>query len=183
MTPKTSKPLLILLDANVIISLHQLGLWSQIINQCQVFSTSCIVFDESKFYSTKNGDQISIDLKQSIDEGKLTVLDADLSDLELIKTIFTDEFLLSLHEGELEALALIAADKHNDCRFCTADGPAIMALAMIGKQQYGISLEELLTQNGLTRQITALPNYCTNRWFNLRITEGNFKRINREGLK
>ena len=182
MTPKTTKPLLVLLDANVIIELHKLGIWSQILVQCQVFTTTFIVNDESKFYSA-GSNRISIDLQGCVDNGSLTIIDASLEDLEMFKEIFSDDFFDSMHDGEKEVLALIATDKHEQCKFCTADGPAIKALAMMNKKQFGISLEGLLKQNGFIKHVEKTPLWCRERWYSLRITEGIYNFLNREGLR
>jgi hypothetical protein len=140
MTPKYTKPLLILLDANVIIELHKLGIWSQILVQCKVFTTDCIAHNESLYYPVNNT-RVPIELDEFTDNGSLTIIEATADDIGALESIFSDDFLESIHDGEKEALALIAAGKHQDSIFCTADGPAIKALAMLNKGQNGISLE------------------------------------------
>jgi hypothetical protein len=171
-----------LLDANIIIELHRLGVWHQILVQCQVFTTDCIAHNESLYYSAKNTN-IPIDLGKNIDDGSLTIIEATIEDIASLEDIYDADFLQSLHDGEKEALAVIATGKHRDSLFCTADGPAIKALVMLNKGQIGISLEDLLTKNGFTKQVSTIRPWCTKRWYGLRATEGAHNLVNHEGLR
>ncbi len=176
------KPLLILLDANVIIELYRLGVWSQILVQCKVFTTDYIAHNESLFYSVSNT-HVPIEIDKYIDNGDLTIIEATAEDIGALESVFSDDFLESIHDGEKEALALIAAGKHQDSIFCTADGPAIKALVMLNKGQNGISLEELLARNGFEKQASNVSTWCTKRWYGLRATDGAYNLINHEGLR
>jgi hypothetical protein len=64
-------------------------------------------------------------------------------------------FLDRIHDGELEAIALLVTDEYIDYRFCTADALAVKAISSLGIGSLGISLEELLTQ---IRQNKKLPD-------------------------
>ena len=56
--------------------------------------------------------------------------------------------------GEREIIALLYGSKYDeDYLFCTADAPAVRALALIGRSDGGISFEEVLQRIGYTKKI------------------------------
>ena len=59
---------------------------------------------------------------------------------------------VELHAGELEALALLRSTADlAECLFCSADGAALTAAAVLGLEV--ASLEELLIANGIKRAL------------------------------
>lgn len=56
-----SKLKLLILDANVVIFLHDRGIWSKLIAQCEV-SVPRTVIDEAAFFDDDNGERRYIDL-------------------------------------------------------------------------------------------------------------------------
>ena len=182
MTLKVTQPLLVLADANVIIELHKLGLWRHILQNCQVYTTSSIAKHEAEFYKPRKSSKVPIKIQEDIESGSLHILEASVEDLARLYDIFEETFLASIHDGEREALALIAANKHEDCLFCTSDGPAIQALVMIRKDTLGLSLEKLLRNNGFSNKIDLIPPWCTEKTYNLRIRDGALNVVSGEGL-
>jgi len=182
MTQRATRPLLVLVDANIIIELHRLGIWAHILERCQVYTTSSIAGNEAKYFKRRRSERIEISLQANIAGGSLSILEASLEDLVKLEDIFEAGFLQTLHDGEREALALIAADKHEGCSFCTSDGPAIKALAMMRKEAYGMSLESLLKEKGFSSKIDSISPWCTKETYNLRIRDGFLNVVTREGL-
>ncbi len=68
---------------------------------------------------------------------------------------FDRVFVFGLDDGEIESLALIKSGKLKDTLFCSSDGPAIQALAMIGHSNAGISMETLLKKNWIAKSVRA----------------------------
>lgn len=147
MTAKTTKPLCVLSDANIIIDAHVLGIWDQLVTQCKMFTTRYIEKNEARYFRSRYG-RISINLKKQIQSGYITVLAATGKDTDQLYRTFEKWFLESLDPGEIEALALILAGKTEGAIFCTTDSPAIMALAMLNRASQGISFEKLLERTG-----------------------------------
>ncbi|MBW1920936.1 MAG: hypothetical protein JRI81_12040, partial [Deltaproteobacteria bacterium] len=87
-----------------------------------------------------------------------------------------------LHAGETEALALMISGRAEteSALFCTADGAAIRALALLGKREYGISLQSLLTKVGLQKP---LEEQFGEQFFKRHLDRGAQDRITGIGLK
>ena len=150
MIQKITKPLCILADANVIIEIHALGIWAQFTNQCHVITTEYIQQHEAKYFKSKKENvKVTIDLSSYITNGQLHLISADATDLKPIYDTFDSVFIDSIDSGEIEALALIMANKHQNALLCSGDGRAIQALAMIGKTATGISLQKSLEKSGV----------------------------------
>ncbi len=124
-----TRPRRLLLDADVVIKTHELGVWENLIEVVEVAVGATVVRDEALFYS-KRTDAIpkDIDLPRLVHERKLTELSASVKELSQIRSV---EFNISLHPGEMEALALLYSKSAGDRCFCTGDKAAIQALAML----------------------------------------------------
>ncbi|TET81221.1 hypothetical protein E3J38_04275 [candidate division TA06 bacterium] len=92
---------------------------------------------------------------------------------------FDSVFQQTIDSGEAEALACLIARPDEDLGFCTADGPAIKALAMIGMASRGLSFEAALKVSGLSR---LLPRHFTDVFFQDNLGAGRQNRITGEGL-
>jgi hypothetical protein len=155
MRMKTIKPKLVLLDANIIIYLHELGIWSEIIERVEIIIPSIIFNDEAAFYRSKDNNKlpIKIDLAKNLNDGKIILCEAEAMEMIELKTVFNPGFAESIHDGEAEALAILKRKVKTDLKFCTADYFAIQALAMLGFSEHGISLEVLLSAIGFQKII------------------------------
>lgn len=180
MTAKTTKPKCILLDANVVIEAHELGIWQKLTERLQLIVPSTVIHDEALFFSrTTRDSRKNITLQTWIEDAKITELSATYEELASIYSIFDRVFIETLHPGETEALALLKTDKAETAYFCTGDGHAVQALAMIGMSERGISMESLLASIGLKRR---LKRQFTEAFFRLNRGAGQQKRITGEGL-
>ena len=141
-----------LLDANVIIEAHKIGVWEKLIDRVQIVVSSIVAYKEAHFYSEEEGGiPEPINLKRLIMDGKIKELAATPEELADFVNYFDKVFIFRIDDGEIESLALIESGKLQDALFCSSDGPAIQALAMIGHSDAGISMEILLQKTGLQK--------------------------------
>lgn len=142
--------LLILLDANAIIGFHELGVWNQIVKQHEVYVPSIVLRSEVFWYEDSGGCRHDIDLVSAI--GKtIAEVECTLEEIEKFSLRYNHQFLPEIHEGELEALALL--EKRTDLLFCTCDKAALVVLGFMGLSEHGISFESLLRKTGLTKPL------------------------------
>lgn len=155
---KTMKSKLVLLDAVVIIEAHRLGIWTHLMAQFKISVPGYILDNEVKFFKSKSGSQVTIDLAADLKANRIERLDADPSDFAGLYQKFNQVFVDGIDAGEKEALSLLNSGRFPDHKFCTADGAAIKALSVIQLQSQGVSLEELLTQSG--KKMSLKHNFC-----------------------
>jgi hypothetical protein len=169
--------LLLLLDADVIIDLHRLGLWKQITKSHKVSIPSIILRKEVYFYEDENGIRHNINLDKEIG---ITFNELSCSAEELLsfKERFDRVFQEDLHEGEEEALVLL--QKQEDLLLCTCDHAAIKALALLELPTQGISFENLLKKTGINKK---LEFKHTQKRFKKYLDEGSIMKIQGWGLK
>ncbi len=181
MTARATKPKCVLLDADIIIDAYQLGVWQKLTEQFELLVPSIVIHDEALFFSHRTGGQHEdINLRSQVADAKITELTATSEELASIFGIFDRVFIETLHPGETEALALLKANRAGEACFCTGDGCAIQALAMIGMSERGISMEKLLASIGLRK---SLKRQLTENFFKQHRTTGQEKRITCEGLR
>ena len=168
--------LLLLLDANVIIDLHKLGLWKQITKSHKVSVPSIVFHREVYYYEDENG-RHHIDLEK---EAGVTITELSCSAQELLsfKERFDHVFQEELHDGEKEALVLL--QKQEDLILCTCDHAAIKALALLDMSTQGISFENLLKQSSINKK---LEFKHTEQRFKKLLTEGGIMKIQGRGLR
>lgn len=169
--------LLLLLDADVIIDLHKLGLWKQITKNHQINIPSIILHREVYFYEDDSGTRHNITLDNEIG---VTVNELSCSAEELLsfKGNFDRVFQEELHNGEKEALILL--QKQEDLLLCTCDYAAIKALALLDLSDKGISFENLLKKSGINKK---LEYKHSEKRFRKYLKEGSIMRIQERGLK
>ena len=142
-----SKLKLLILDANVVIFLHDRGIWSKLIAQCEV-SLPRTVIDESAFFDDDNGDRHYINLDDDISNGRVDVFDVSLTDLQKFQQRFDSLYISQIDPGELEALAYLCDSMQNNS-ISSGDAIVYRVLGRLGKGDQGISLEEILSKIGL----------------------------------
>ena len=130
---------LLLLDADVIIDLHALGLFGRIKKAYDICLTR-EVFEEAKYYK-KDGTKIEIDLKD--------VAIIDNVDLEILRWVQREakKAMLGIDPGESTSIAYIS-QTDEEITFCTCDQAAIKLMSYIELEQKAISLEEALRSAG-----------------------------------
>ena len=178
MNRKPLKPRLVLLDANVIIEAHALGVWQKLIAWFELAVPSVVARQEAKYFVIQ-GHRNPIQLGSLIAQNEIEELEADAIELSDLMNQFDCLFAESIDPGEQEALALMLADRCPEHQFCSADARPLQALAMLGMSDRGISFEELLNIMGQSRSV---DDQFTKLFLQRQIKEGQRRRIQGEGL-
>jgi len=137
----------LLLDAGPIIKLFSLSIWDSFIKNCDV-TVSQIVADQAK-YASQEFEDIRIDLEPY--KQNVKIIDVDPVTVGSFYDKFNLQYKADIHPGEKETLAFLCSRTEN-WQLCSADGAVFRALAILGRAQQGISLEELLNKIGLSRR-------------------------------
>lgn len=178
---KTTKPLLLLLDACVIIEAYRLDVWGALLSRAQVAAPATVVRTEALFYSQdKHCVPQSIHLPTLVAEGKMVELSATTDELAVVQAQLTDDVIEGLDPGEMEALALLVVGRAAGYLLCTGDRAAIQALALLGLSALGISFEHALARVGLKKP---LSKQFTEKYFRTVLREGQERRLRGLGLK
>jgi hypothetical protein len=137
---------LCLLDANVVIYLHQLGLWGMILSRFEVFLASTVCA-EALFWIDEQGQEQTIQLTA----GTYTEISASATELIKLKEQFSG---LQIDAGELESLAwLLSSRADEQCQTCSSDAVVFKVLGSMSESFRGTSLEELLQSIGDRRRV------------------------------
>ena len=136
----------ILLDADCIIELFEIGKWKEFLQANSIFIPS-IVSDEAQHYNDAGGWRHFIDFSEDQKNNNFNILEANA-----IELIDTGNLLHSvdIHKGELEAIALLRRSEQSNVFFCTGDHQAIIACCLLKMEDQCISLEKALNTCGLT---------------------------------
>lgn len=169
--------LLLLLDADVIIDLHRLGIWKHVIKNHHIHIPSIILRREIYYYEDDKGQRCFISLEQEI--GKvIKEISCSAEELLNFKAQFDPIFQEEIHDGEIEALTLLK--KNEDLILCTCDHAAIKALALLDLFEQGISFENLLKKTGIRKKLVYKH---TEKRFRKFLSEGSIMRIQDIGLR
>jgi hypothetical protein len=175
----TKKFRLLLLDANVVIYLFEVGLWDKLVDRCEVLLSRTVAEREAQFYEDDDGEKHYFDLQPDISSRRVTVVEASISDIKAFRDLFDPLYLSRLDDGEAESLAYLMNSREK-CLICSGDAIVFRVLALLDRIEQGFSLEEILQSIGLAR---ALPWEFTKayreRWTNV----GSRHRIQEQGRK
>ena len=140
----------LLLDAGPIIKLFELSLWDAFIARCDV--TICrTVADEAKWASQDYGD-LQIDLEAEEAKGHIHIVDVEVSTVKAFYEKFDPSYQIILHDGEKETLAFLYTSTEK-WLVCAGDKAVFKTLGVMGLSEQGISLEKILADIGLGRQM------------------------------
>lgn len=142
----------LLLDADITIVLHEMGIWDEFIARNSVTLPSSI-FGEAHFYKNKKGRIHPTNLRRELEDGKISRKGATVAEIGSIQDRFDPVLGPSLGTGELEALVILQKGEIPAVRFCTADGAAWWACVLLDLGDTLISCEEALNQSGLSRSL------------------------------
>jgi len=120
---------LLILDACVVIQLHELGRLQQVIEQCDIHLSEIVARREVKF-DDANGTRI--DLEPAIQSKAITIFSVDAVKVEAFCSCFDDSYLGVLDDGEAESLAYLFDAKSdfnstNSFKLCLTVGLSIQA--------------------------------------------------------
>ncbi len=157
MTAKpTKRSICVILDAMVVIEAHALGIWDNLLDKIDAIIPSTVVKNEAFYFDTKkSGKRGAILISQAVGSGRVAEIAATVTELQSLQSTLDYATRQGLHLGELEALSLINEGRAEleGALFCTADGAAIRALALLGHGESGISFGKLLTKVGLQKPL------------------------------
>lgn len=175
-----TKPRLVLLDSDVVITLHQAGVWSVLLSCYEVWMTETIVMQEVLFFKNSAGIRIDIDLMKDIESDRLVMHSLTAKQIIKVLNLFDSPMRSALHAGEIEALAVMHFEQEIDgLFFCTGDAKAIEALVLMGLKGRGISLENLLSKAGFTKK---LPQHFSEIRFHQLIEKASANKIQGIGI-
>jgi len=148
---------LVLLDANVVIHLFELGIWKQVTERFQIALAQTVV-DEAHFYE-RDGDRFEIDWAELTRTCSVEIRSVSAAEVQAYCKRFDPSYYEKLDPGEAESLVLLSREP--DARICSADKIVWRVLGNTNQVDRGVSLEEVLQQAGLTK---ALPDRCSKRF-------------------
>jgi len=175
---RTTRPSCVLLDTDVIIAAHELGIWGWLVRSNRILIPSVVVH-EAHYYYTEAGRKVEINLPALVQTGEVEELAATDVELAQVYSYFDAWFVDTIHTGEAEALALVLADKVSGAVYCCGDRRAIQALAMLGLGDRGVSLEALLAGK---KPIGRLAKHFKEDYFKTNVRIGQNNRIIGTGL-
>lgn len=148
---------LLILDAGVVITLHQLGIWRQVVERCDLHVSRVVVEVESLFHRDSSDDQGEygqcIDIQSDVASGAVSVFDVHIGGVERFRQAFDDSYAAGIHDGEAESLAYLFANPQRDWLISSGDAIVFKVLGNCGCAEQGISVEEILSRLGLTKQL------------------------------
>lgn len=137
---------LLILDACVVIQLHEMGRWDDILRRCDIHLSEIVARQEVRF-DDANG--VRIDLTSALDDGSITTFSVTEEDIEAFRNRFDADYLGVLDDGEAESLAYLFASK-DDYLISSADRIVFRVLGNLHRSEQGISLQEILNRLGST---------------------------------
>lgn len=169
-------PSLLLPDADVIIGLHELGYWNQVVNSNKIYISSIVVGEVTHFWDS-DGNKIEIDLSSQVSNGKVIQIEGSLQVQAEIVQKLKPAKLNGLDPGELESIAIIYEDKVEELKFCVRERPAIKAVAFLDLSDKAISVERVLRNFNIIKQNHYLPPINSQNRFEDIICDGKFLQI------
>lgn len=161
---------LLLLDANIVIILHELGIWDKVIEQCDIYLSGTVIDLEAKYWEDKNEIRHTIDLTNCLSKGVIKRFDLDSSEIEGFRQKYGAMYIEKLDPGEAESLAFLFREQEKYI-ICSSDGIVYRLLGAEFASDRGLSLEEILIRIGLQR---SLPHQFTKE-FRERYSDQGFK--------
>lgn len=176
----STRPRYFLLDAGPVIELHRLGLWSDVLQRCEIVVPEIIARREARYWLREDGSVPLIDVMSDADAGRVTLYECSPEDLHDTFALFDAVTRQSVDPGELHALTALRLWGHGHRpRFCSADRMAVVCLCLLGFADLGVSLEEILGDVGLGRQLDRQYRRLTLAdW----VAEGRERRMRGQGL-
>jgi hypothetical protein len=138
-----------LLDAGPIIKLFSMGIWDDFIRCCDA-TISRIVADNEVLY-TEDGTK-RIVLNPYEEQDLIRVLDIETSTVKTFHDKLDRLRTIDIHPGEEELLAFLCSSSE-DWLVCASDGAVFRILGILGRSEQGISLEEILKEIGLYKNL------------------------------
>lgn len=159
----------VILDANVVIDAHRLGVWKALVTQYKITVTNTIAA-EVQFYEGEDGTRYDIDLFKCEEEGIIEIIESEVGEIESVAKKLNPEYAKKVDPGELGAIALIHSGRLGDeFRFCTADGVAIKVMSALGIGSFAVPACKLLEAIGYKKP---LPWRYGEEYFKAKLADG-----------
>lgn len=169
----------LLLDADVVIYAHRLGVWDKLTASYKTALVSTVLRDEASFYEDPDTDaRIWMVLGKELAAGKIHEVSATVRQQEEVRNQLL-RLDVDLDPGELEALTVLKHAKEK-CNFCTGDFGAVRGLVYLGLSDRGTSLEKVLGASVVRR--TGLEAQFTERAFQLRVRTARVEYVQKVNL-
>jgi hypothetical protein len=162
---------LLLLDADVVIDLHAIGLFQKVANAYALQVTE-EVFKEARYYR-KGGRKVRIDIEGTVDVIRNVSLDS-------LRTVQMEarQARTIIDPGEATSIASLLERQENQL-FCTFDKAAIKLIAFMQLEDRSISLETALRNASIHRSL--FPRHL-HKAFKESINDGKSLRIQFKNL-
>jgi hypothetical protein len=135
---------LLLLDADVVIDLHTLGLFDRINKGFEIHITKTVL-DEALYFKS-GGARTKIDIRN-----RVTVIEnVAVEHLQKVRNE-AKEARLGIDPGEMEAIACLMQEDEG-LIFCTCDQAAIKLLAFMNLEERSVSFEKALRSTGYQKK-------------------------------
>ena len=140
----------LLLDANIVIYLYELGIWDRFTELCEVTLASSVAFDEAQFWEDDEGEEhhFKLELKSDIDNGKIKCVKVALQKC----WEFAQQFIYKIDRGEAESLAFLLSERE-EWLISSGDAVVFKVLGRLSRGHQGKSPEEILRQIGLSKEL------------------------------
>jgi len=135
---------LLLLDADVVIDLHTLGVFDRISRGFEIHITKTVLGEAQ--YFRRRGTKTRIHIGDCV----TVIEDVALSHLRTVQSE-TKEARLGIDPGEMESIACLIQEEE-DLVFCTCDQAAIKLLAFMNLEGKSISVEKALRSTGYQKR-------------------------------
>ncbi|MCK5117277.1 MAG: hypothetical protein KAR44_11805 [Candidatus Aegiribacteria sp.] len=149
------KPRLVILDADVVIHLNEIGKWDAILESYDIILPEIVAMQEADYFDDGTGCNKTIPIQSCIEKGIIQIEHADQSEIISIqeKLGSTFEANFDVHIGELEAMAVLIRYNTPETAICTGDTAAVIALCWLDLSERIVSLESLLARCGHTASV------------------------------
>ena len=163
---------LLLLDADIVIDLHKIGLWKAVTSRYKVHLPSTIIGEIKHYW--KGSEQVLIDLSVELSSGMVVEVSVDPIDQKKVFDLLVSKKVDAIHDGEREALSYMYFHHDEDFRIALKDHAAIRAAVVLDIVEKTMSVEAMLKEAGALRQKDDLPYELTEKRFSKFRTEGAF---------
>ena len=143
------KSKLLILDANVVIELHEIGLWAAVVEKYEVHLSRIVAEEEVRYFHGSRRDEV-ISLAGDLRAGRVHVFDVETEGIRRFRNRFEPTYFERLDPGEAESLAFLLLSDQSFL-ISSADSIVYKVLGNLRIGEQGISLEEVLRQIGLGR--------------------------------
>lgn len=141
----------LILDACIVIKLHELGIWNRLCEKADVHLAETVI-QEAKYYEDEQKQRYDIDLRQDIEQKRISSFSVDARELNEFFAQFDPNYAEKLDLGERESLAYLF-NSPASCMICSSDAIVYKILALMNHEEQGRSLQEVLEAIGLHKKL------------------------------